>query len=244
MTVRTFDGVDDVIHFEPGALVALDGSLLTIAAVWKPVNLHKAGLLFVADAGLAQVFNVNPYNDGNVWYSTATGNFGTSDWDGTEGWMLHAIRNQAGVGGLRSHKYVFDSPGWTHANEAGGIAASVNPATEAWMGRFGGVGSTECLNGSLAAMGVWDVALDDTQVETLSAGLAAWAALDPVALWAFNQAATTDPVLDLTGNGADQDGLTGTTVTVGDDPAGFSFALAGGAHRHILVPGLPWRAGA
>jgi hypothetical protein len=48
-----------------------------------------------------------------------------------------------------------------------------------------------------------------------------WLAGNPAAAWQFNQASTSDSVTDLTGGGADQTGISGTTVVT--DPVGWTY---------------------
>src|SRR5690606_14553713 len=57
----------------------------------------------------------------------------------------------------------------------------------------------------------------------LEESLQAWFDAEPDALWAFNQESVTDPVNDLTGNGADQIARTVTAVITGEDPPGFDW---------------------
>src|SRR5690606_29629507 len=82
--------------------------------------------------------------------------------------------------------------------------------------------------GLIAVQAVWANRVpfaNDAAVEAagLEESLQAWFDAEPDALWAFNQESVTDPVNDLTGNGADQIARTGTAVVTGDDPPGFDW---------------------
>jgi hypothetical protein len=101
-----------------------------------------------------------------------------------------------------------------------------------------GKSDSEKLDGRLAVIGIWQSVLTNTQIEGLTSALSAWKDLGPTALWAFNQASTTTPVTDLTGGGADQTAITGTTAVTGDDPPGFDFTLGITGTLAITLPAL------
>jgi hypothetical protein len=69
----------------------------------------------------------------------------------------------------------------------------------------------------LAILGIWNVVLTDTQIESLAVGLSAWRAIQPQGLWLFDQGDTPGPgtmlVNDHSGNGALQNTITGTTIS-------------------------------
>src|SRR5690606_8215478 len=82
--------------------------------------------------------------------------------------------------------------------------------------------------GLIAVQAVWANRVpfaNNTAVQDagLHQSLDAWFDAEPDALWAFNQESVTDPVNDLTGNGADQTARTGTAVVTNDDPPGFDW---------------------
>lgn len=66
--------------------------------------------------------------------------------------------------------------------------------------------------------------LSDATIKGIfTTALADLIAAGPVGCWPLNQGVTTDPVVDVTGNGADQTLLTGTTVVA--NPPGYDFNL-------------------
>jgi hypothetical protein len=243
MAVREFDGDDDVLTMAVGDLANATGGTLSIAVVWKPgTDSHFGGIVQGRNAGDAITFSMHTF-DADVWIDIGgDSSFACIPYAEADGWVIHGLRNQAGENGVRSHVYNLTTPaGWAHANIVEGrTAADTTPATLIRIGAFG----TNNLDGRLAAIAVWDgTALDDTQFETLSGGLAAWLALNPTACWVFNQAAVTDDVLDLTGGGADQTARTGTTVITDDDPPAFPLEVASGGHGRVFAPGVPIRSG-
>lgn len=231
--VRSFNGSADFLTFDPGTLASVDGSNITLAFLWKPNSLHSGCLLFGEHgAGVHDsTFSVNEFNNGQIWYSANTA-VGVVPWTGSDGWMLAVITNEQGGAGLRSHKYLLDSPGWAHTlvNGAGVAAATDTPATSFWVGK--GFGSF--LDGAVAAIAVWADAWTDGQVEDLTDdfSVAGWKALTPDAMWVFNQSSTSESVLDRSGNGADQTAITGTTVQTSDLPKDFDF---GGISGRLTV---------
>lgn len=140
----------------------------------------------------------------------------------SDGWVLAAVTKATGTATPRGHKGVMSSLTWTHTNFPSTLA---NNGSTVSTVRFGQWENTDRFGGEIAAIGVWkSVVLTDNQIEGLAAGLYAWSALSPTALWRFNQAAVTTAVDDLTGNGANQSSRVGTTVD-GDEPPGFLYGI-------------------
>jgi hypothetical protein len=77
---------------------------------------------------------------------------------------------------------------------------------------------TDFFGGDIAAAGMWGRVLSDAEVELLTFTLIGWHAAVPTALWHLDQSATTQGVSDLTGGGANQSALTGTTVSTNSVP--------------------------
>jgi hypothetical protein len=161
------------------------------------------------------------------------------------GWVLAACTKASGTVIPNFSKYTYSTNAWVH--EAGNVTL-VNPgtpATNAWLG-----GSPGNWNGDLAILGVWNVALTDAQVESLAFSLAAWFQVQPKGLWLLDQSATTQKVADLSGNGANESAITGTSVASSSVPV-FSYgapvlsvlrqpaAVGGGANspRDLLLLG-------
>ncbi len=80
-------------------------------------------------------------------------------------------------------------------------------------------------NGAIAAVAFWSRELTESEVRALGGSYQAWFAANPDALWILDQAAITDSVIDLTGNGNDEQGRTGTAVEDGGIP-GFAYGTS------------------
>lgn len=238
MAVRGFDGVDDVIGFDAGALATMDGGPITIAGIVKLNDLFSGGdLIYTNDPGFP-VSTCWRFNSGSgVWnYSTDTGNRDVVT-PPDDIWTLVAVTKATGSATPRGHLYNYNTSTWSHANAAGAMTDStVTPGASGFI-QVGGL--FNFLNASIAVIGVWAAVLSDGDIEGLDLALSAWVAQNPNTLWAFNQASTSDPVLDLMGNGADQSSITGTTVITGDDPPGFDFSLGTAFVAPTLYVGPP-----
>ena len=74
----------------------------------------------------------------------------------------------------------------------------------------------------IAAAAQWATPLTISAIQALgTTSMAAWLAGSPSAAWQFNQASTGTSVTDLTGGGANQTALSGTSVVA--DPAGWTY---------------------
>jgi hypothetical protein len=235
---RQFDGVDDTITFAPGAAAILDGVDCTVAFIWKPSAVEAGGIIYGFGAAGAGTFSVSNFSDGSVWYAAGS-SFATYTYTGADGWTVVAITNTAGAGGLKSHRYLYGSPGWVHDSEGAGIATGgVGPATELRVGRWDSSG--DYLAGHLAAVAVWDRVLANGEIEKLHRSMADWLYLRPEWAVAFNQANVGDGVADLTGGGGDESAIVGTTVSA-DEPSGWSYATLPTSLNDLIVDKLAQR---
>lgn len=242
MTVRHFTRASQerVLLDAGAALDAVSGGLITIAWIWKPATVHAGGIIFASNnAGhTSKSWSVNPYSDGNTWFGTDAAADMTGSYTAAGDWLLNACANNEAGTDRRAHRYNFTSETWSHTDPGGQVASADGVLDHIVVGHFASA-AAEYLDGDLAVLGVWDSFLSDNDMETLASGLAAWDALNPVALWVFDQETLDTPVADLIG-GSHQNQLTGTTITLGADPAGFNF----NAGRPRLVGVYPVDSGA
>jgi hypothetical protein len=127
----------------------------------------------------------------------------------------------------------FDTEEWSHAAGSGTI--SNQNAFGLDLVRFGQwrANGGEFFNGKYAAAAVYDVELSDGVIETFRDGIQDMLDAAPIGLWRFNQTDIADPVEDLTGNGADQTAIVGTSVIDGDDPPNFDYLLTSESARPV-----------
>lgn len=232
---RRFTPTTDEITCSPGSIAAIDGGPVTIVALWQPASVHTGQVLVTNNAGGYETFGMLPVNDGSL-YATVDGTFSQLGAYSLE-WRIDAWTKANGSAAVRHHATVWGSGSWSHTDYAAMADTSTVPITTVHIGR--GLGGIYPYNGDLAALAVCDQVWSDGQIETLTDGLSAWAALcegTSAALWAFNQATIADPVTDLTGGGADQATISGTSVVA--DPPDWSYSL-GGVVDATLTATLP-----
>lgn len=221
MTVRHFDGVDDKITAEP--LSPRFQGEGTLAAIWRASDGGNHGIVSGESTGGFERWSMLPVGGDEV-YIDYSGFAAVQAWSANQ-WYLTVVTKAAGSSAVRQHSVPYSSGVWTHANRG-----TVNDETGTGhiATHFGwALGNNFFLEGELAVVGVWcGTQLSDAQCEDLEFELANWLTVPPTGLWAFDQASTSDPVLDLSGNGFDQTAIVGTTVLTGDDPPGFNFSLS------------------
>jgi hypothetical protein len=221
---RQFNGSSDFITFAAGGIAGNDAGPSTVAFLWRPLSVSAGGVWRAYNAGSAAAWGANPFSDGFIYWSTNNGFTNDSVVGGyavAEGWVLWVATkpNEAGSPPVRFHKYVYNTGVWQHVPNGSPGDTNLGPLASFQIGRFDGASYS---NMRLAAFGIWGSVLSDVQIEGMTSSLAAWTALSPQVLLAFNQTATSDPVLDLTGGGGDQTAITGTSVSA-DEPAGWSY---------------------
>jgi hypothetical protein len=141
--------------------------------------------------------------------------------------MILVASKATGAVNPRVHFYRFDTGVWVHEDAATAVGNGANvTGGQIWHGTLDA--STNTLDGKLAVTGLWGSVLSDANVEALETGRATqrWMDLAPLGLWDFNQGSTAIPVRDVTGGGADETSVTGTTVVTGDDPASWIFGVS------------------
>lgn len=236
MPVRSFDGNDEVLLDAAGIDPV---GPFTFAWLFEPANLSSFHALIAGrNAGGVAQWNAAT-GDGNwlAYYASLPAVLVNGAFAIDLSWQICAITKANGVAVPRMHRLPLGGA-WTHGN---GSDPSGNAGTIAGghisLGQSVDVASD--FVGLLALAGVWDVQLDDGDIEDLAANLATadWLnhASAPIGLWQLNQASTAEDVLDLTGGGADQVGLTGTSVDAENDPPGWEFFVPGPGERTRLT---------
>ncbi len=224
MTVRHFDDNPDFITAEPLSPVFNGNG--TVAIIWRGSDGGNHALAAAENSGFER-WSIIPVAGDEV-YCSYSGFSPLHTWSANQ-WYLTIATKSSGSSTVRAHSMPYSSGVWTHANRS-----SVNdqPATTSTSTLFGwSPGNSFFLDGELAVVGIWrGTQLSDVDCESLESELSNWLALSPDGLWTFDQASTSDPVLDLSGNGIDQTAITGTSVLTGDDPPGFNFSLDTDTH--------------
>jgi hypothetical protein len=124
-----------------------------------------------------------------------------------------AISKAAGTTAPRFHKYKVSTNVWTHENAGATIA---DPTTPSQGPTIGGIAANA--NIELGVVGLWNVVLSDAQIEALPFSLSSWRQIGPSAMWLFDQQAIAQKIRDMSGGGANEATLTGTSVSTSSVP--------------------------
>lgn len=230
MTVRVFS--NSTITIDEGILDAIPNGAWTFAAIFKRSGSTTDGTQFLlslhSSVGSNQrlAFSYNSSSALQVTLGGITRTFGASFTISNDTWYCWVVRKADGdsvTPTANLYNYTTASwAGWT--NGSGTLDDNADTIVE---GYFGNAPGGFPLNGKIALMGMWSTTLSDTNGETLESAAANWDSLNPDALWPFTQASTSDPVLDFTGNGADQTAISGTSVDTTDNASGYDPTLGG-----------------
>ena len=153
------------------------------------------------------------------------------------GWVLVAFTKATGTATPRFHLYNYGTNTASHENAGGTLADPTTPVTRAQIGRRQTTSTPRYYQGDIAAVGVWNAVLTDAQFEALAFSLSAWFAVQPKGLWLLDQSAVAQTVIDLTGGGANQSSITGTTLGAVSVPV-FSYG-AQPRRRNAIVAAPP-----
>jgi hypothetical protein len=218
---RHFDGTDDVLTVSAGGMSAIDGGAVTVAFILKFNDVNNGSIIYAKTSGAALVFQINA--DGGTWFYETTDSFRSMGTAATaDNWHLFAVTKTNGNSTPRSHKYVYDTNTFSHADASSAFndsSAAIGSGGSVQFGRYGS--TSEYANMELALAGVWDRVLTDAEFENLAFSLQQWYASAPAAMWRFDQSAVGQTVADLVG-GANQSAITGTAVSTASVPV-FSY---------------------
>lgn len=219
---RSF-AVTDKIIITPGVSVPANQGNVTLMALIKPIT------NIANDHWIAQGYTSAPAALWGLLYTSSKfyneNNFGSGNGAPVlNNWMWAGWSKASGSVKPRWHFHnLTAATAWSHVDDASNVADGSGTMSKFAIGGKGSSGSG--MQGSIAAIAMWNSVLGDTTIETACASASALAASNPKMGFLLNQAATTTAVTDFTGNGSTQFSLTGTTVDA-DDPPGFSYTLS------------------
>lgn len=234
MAVRSFNGSGDLIKVDNGAFGAINnGGAFSVVMLAYPVTLSLNKCFVSMDQGSLNMFALyTPDTSGAFNWGSDVPNADSGAAMGltTGAWQVIGISKAGGAATPRLHRKVLGSGSWTHTDGSASVgtnaATAVNITFNAFQDGSGGwlwyIGSAAMFLSNLS---------DTDYVNIESNHTTAWIYnnLSPAALWDFNQASTATAVTDLTGGGANQTALSGTSVAVGNDPPGWVFGVSSAA---------------
>lgn len=208
MTARSFDGTDDEIRTSIGNC-NITGAVSMGAIFRRSANGDYHAIMGLHTSGGTATYSIE-VADTNVFDFTGNVNFGGHGIVAADGWTLVLFTKATGTVAPRLHRYVYSTKAWTHftASTSTANGSSVSGGTV----RFGEWQDVDDFAGLIDRAAIWDKELTDAEAELLTGGLGSWFYSNPKGLWDFRQAATGQGVRDLTGGGADQSTIAGTTV--------------------------------
>lgn len=222
MAVRNFSGSNQWFQCDIGTLNGTQNGAFTFVAVakvaadgdWYPLiglfdGTNTGGGRSAWRSGNSNQMHVDTNGDDN---------FTGVSWTSSDDWVIAAWSKPAGTATLRGHKGVLSSDTWTH-NSGDSMDDNSSTVDNLKIGRWST--SNDTWNGRVAAVGIWKRELSDSDIESCRPGLANMLALNPDALVICG-----DDIEDITGNGADLNTNTGTTVVNDDDPPGFELTVS------------------
>jgi hypothetical protein len=228
---RTFNGTSDGIVMTVGGC-AITGALSIAAICQRTTATVYAAIMDAVGTGFwelgVQPSGAVPPNRLN--FATQGGNTNATSLTlvTADAWCLIAVTKTSGTTTPRFHKYVYSSNTWTHEAGIGTVPDNTGTNTVADIG----ISGSDLWKGDIHAVGVWNAALSDAQVENLAFTLPSWFSVSPAALWLLDQSATSQKVLDWSGGGANESSLTGTSVATSSVPV---FNYTDGAWMPTIV---------
>lgn len=238
---RTFTGSNH-IDFSPGAVTDSSLANRTFATIMRLTTdvvsdndslivLNEStdgnGTLFIGAGGTLGMCHT-------AFAQVATSTFVTT---AANGYVLLAGTKVSGTATPRFHQYIYGTNVWTHQNGNQGIVGDgAGATTTCELGAF--FGTFDPLDGDIAVAAVFPTVLTDDQTELLAHSLMAWHSFTPEALWVLDQSSITQKVVDLTGGGADESAISGTTVATTSVP-GFTYGADVMGIHSVPTTGLP-----
>jgi hypothetical protein len=136
-------------------------------------------------------------------------------------WLFIGVSKASGTAKPKMYIYRFSTKTWTITT---GTVELPNASAGATAVAFGQWNATEQLKGKMAAAAIYAKALTEAEMKALVevSKLEDWLPTGPKGLWFFNQKSTSEKVLDLTGNGADQTSTANTEVIEEEPPIPYS----------------------
>src|SRR5688572_6807751 len=212
MTARSFDGADDEIRTAIGNC-SITGAISMMAIIRRNgtgynsiFGTHTSG---GSGSNTLEIVDNSGGSANSIDFNGAVTTAGITITNAM-GWLLVGVTKPTGTSVYRLHKYTFSTKVWIHADAGFGVATGASAA--GGTVRFGEWQDVDDFAGWMQRAAMWSRELTDAEVEMLASGLGGWFATRPAGLWDFSQAATGQALRDLTGGGADQTTIAGTTV--------------------------------
>jgi hypothetical protein len=213
----------DYIDFDSGNVGVVDGGPETVAVLWRPNSVHTGMLVTSWNQSGYTTTGYEAVNDGKL-YALIGGNFTeTAGYTAEDCWRIDVWTKANLNNPVQFYSLIWDGGTWVPGTGASLGDTTTTPVDTLRVGRDY---SGNTLDGDVAAVMVLQRQLTSEQVQTLSDGMFRWVQLAAgynAAVYRFNQESVATDVVDVSGGGADQVAISGTSVT--DDPPGWVYDL-------------------
>jgi hypothetical protein len=230
-------GTSDKLEFATGGVAQLTHGTF-IALIQVDILTGDRAIVFLYDSG--GTFRHGFYLSNQVIvYHTGSGGAGRQTAanviTSTSAWYLVISRKGTGTVVPRTSVFNLSTRTWVHSSHTLTAANGLTPPGDTGKLQmfFGSFASPSLhFRGKIAALAIWENSLPwaadttgDAAIEAadLENRLQSWFDANPDVLLAFNQSSVSEAIEDLTGSGADQANIVGTTVNTTDVPPGFDF---------------------
>lgn len=218
---RAFDGTDDEIRCAAGNVSGMTfGSFAVIVRRGATGAWHSLFDL-CNSSGVTQVScEFRSSNELSFFVPTNPDRATATTFTSTTTWYLILFTKATGTATPRAHIYNYSTNAWTHENFDGTLTNWTSIGASGTI-RFGEWEDVDDFQGDLACAGIWSgIAFTDAKCEAmgLQFDLMSWFASTPSALWLFDQQAVGQLLRDLTGGGANQSTIAGTSLSANSVP--------------------------
>jgi hypothetical protein len=218
---RAFDGTDDEVRCSIGGVSGFTfGTLAVIVrrgatAAWHSlIGLNNS-------SGLVQASLEFNDTDFLCWANQSVSPRTTTTFVSTTTWYCIIVTKATGTVSPRFHWYNYTTNAWTHQDPFSASTAANAGSLSGGTVRFGEWEDTDDFTGDIALGAAWSgVTFTDAQLEAMGLpfSLSNWHAAAPSGLWILDQSATGQKVVDLTGGGANESAIGGTSVSANSVP--------------------------
>lgn len=215
MPFRRWNGTSDNLRVSPGAVVG--NGAMTLYAYCNPTVIAEPNIITLHnEAGNGQ-YDLWIFGGFLSFYNGTTVVKSAIEVGAADGPAFYAWTKTSGTTKPIFYRY----KGGVLTKKEGPEAVPNGGAITGGTIRFGIFNAAEFYKGDMFAAGAVNAALSEAEIEAIAkaAYLYHWRALStPSGLWFFDQSSVEIPVVDATGNGANQTAISGTTV-INEEPA-------------------------
>lgn len=219
---RSFNGTSDRIVVTGSSQFPVNQGNITLMALIKPVTNISNDHWIMQGYNSSNAAAFGMLETGSKFYTE--GDFSGAGTPVLNNWMW--VCYTKATGSVKPEWYFHNltaATAWSHVTATGNVSDQTGPAVGVVIG--GRQPGSTCFQGSIAALAAFNSILTQTQIQNASASAQALLAAAPSWGVLLNQSSTATAVTDLSGHGATQASIFGTSIDA-DEPPGWSYALS------------------